>query len=498
MAKVRKWYVVAVGKEVGVFDNWLTTAPLVNGVEGAVWEGFTCREEAVRLFNEQRSKGNVRIVHTSAAHGTRTQRISRTSSEPIVSSSPAPNKAVRSRSGHMNSVSQWDQSVQTSTPTQSPAHFGQKVNTSTRPHPQPGSITGNANIYRQGHNDREAVRSSRNHVHSEVGTRENVTFRRAHVDMTPRSVQSRRTVPIIGSDLQDDERNSILLRQDSDSVKPAHYGGLVPPPRLERSSSSDSSDSAFSAVTCPELPVSPGISLAGPLSSDDTGPVYPAFRMSTRHHAPSVRQADDVDNYADTDLLAEEFDKVDIYREDRRLPLLVSSPRPSPPTRTRPTSQQQLLSPLNNSPYLRSPENLYNPQSATREREQLTPTRSPQEYNNPRVSAVQTAVAAPKQSRKTCSVVVVPDSDDEEDQGRAGQSRRSSLSSERRAFIARRWEQLASQYPGHVRNESHSSAFDPRSPMARGTSVPIDAVSDIFSRPSPRAAHPTGATALVR
>lgn len=330
-------------------------------------------------------------------------------------------------------------------------------------------------MYRHGRSDGDA--RSRNRVHSEVGTRENVAFHRDHVDMTPRSVQSRRTVPIHSSDLQEDDRHSMLLRRDSDladranpPVEPAHYGGLAPLVRRERSSSSDSSGSAFSAVTCPESLIPSDISLAGPLSSDDTGPVYPAFKMPTRRNTPAVRQADYVDDYADTDLLAEEFDKVDIYREDRRLPLLVSSPRPSPPTRTRPTSQQQLLSPLNNSPYLRSPESLCSTQSATHEREHLTPTHSSRAYANPR------AVATPKQNGNARSVVVVPDSDDEEDKGRAGERRRSSLTSERRAFIARRWELLASQSPGHVQSKSHSSAFDPRSPMARGTSVPIDAV----------------------
>ncbi|KAF7428667.1 hypothetical protein PC9H_007896 [Pleurotus ostreatus] len=505
MAKVRKWYVVAVGKEVGVFDNWLTTAPLVNGVEGAVWEGFTCREEAVRLFNEQRAKGNVRVVYTGAAHATRTQRISRTSSEPVVTNSSVPNKAGCSQSSHgINSVYQWDRSIQTSTPPQSPVHSDQRVNNSTRPLPQPGSNTGNVNMYRQGRNDREAVRPSRNRVHSEVGTRENVAFPRDRANMTPRSVQSRRTVPITSNDLQEEDRHSMLLRRDSDPavcatppVKPVHYDGLAPPVRRERSSSSESSGSAFSVVTCPESPIpSSDISLVGPLSSDDTGPVYPAFKMPVRRNPPAVRQADYTDNYADTDLLAEEFDKVDIYREDRRLPLLISSPRPSPAARNRPTLQQELLSPLRSSPHLRSPESLYGAQSATREQGPPMPTASPRAYSNVRTSASQTAVATPRRNRDARHVVVVPDSDDEEDRGRAGERRRSSLSSEKRALITRRWEQLA-QHSLHVQSESHSSAFDPRSPMARGTSVPIDAVNDIFSRPSPRATYPTGATTLT-
>ncbi|KAF9501499.1 hypothetical protein BDN71DRAFT_711403 [Pleurotus eryngii] len=372
------------------------------------------------------------------------QRISRTSSEPVVTNSSAPNKAACSQSGHgINSVSQWDQSIQTSTPPQSPVHSDQRVNNSTRPLPQPGSNTGNVNMYRQGRNDREAVVSSRNRVHSEVGTRENVAFPRDHADTTPRSVQSRRTVPITGTDLQEDGRHGMLLRRDSDPaicatppVKPAHYDGLAPPVRRERSSSSDSSSSAFSALTCPESPIPSDMSLVGPLSSDDTGPVYPAFKTPARRNPPAVRQADCADKYADIDLLMEEFDKVDIYREDRRLPLLVSPPRPSPVARNRSTLQQELLSPLRSSPHLRSPESLYNAQSTTREQEHPTPTASPRAYSNVRASASQTAVATPRQNGDARHVVVVPDSDDEEDRGRAGERRRSSLSSERRALIA--------------------------------------------------------------
>lgn len=58
----RKWYVVIVGKEIGVFTSWLEVGPLVKGVPGALHQSFETEEEARRVFEQARAKGNTKIV----------------------------------------------------------------------------------------------------------------------------------------------------------------------------------------------------------------------------------------------------------------------------------------------------------------------------------------------------------------------------------------------------------------------------------------------------
>ncbi|KAF8200790.1 hypothetical protein BJ912DRAFT_582106 [Pholiota molesta] len=61
MAK-RKWYVVTVGRDIGVFPTWLAVCPLVEGVSGASHQSFTSEAEARRMFAEEQAKGNTRII----------------------------------------------------------------------------------------------------------------------------------------------------------------------------------------------------------------------------------------------------------------------------------------------------------------------------------------------------------------------------------------------------------------------------------------------------
>ncbi|KAF8805839.1 hypothetical protein BYT27DRAFT_7191972 [Phlegmacium glaucopus] len=58
----RKWYVVIVGKDIGVFPNWVEAGPLVKGVSDAVHQSFRSEEEARRVFSLAFSKGDTRIV----------------------------------------------------------------------------------------------------------------------------------------------------------------------------------------------------------------------------------------------------------------------------------------------------------------------------------------------------------------------------------------------------------------------------------------------------
>ncbi|KAJ7188199.1 hypothetical protein C8R46DRAFT_1054008 [Mycena filopes] len=58
----RKWYVVTRGLGVGVFETWLQVSPLVTGVSGALHQSFPTEEEAYRMFDEEQSRGNVKII----------------------------------------------------------------------------------------------------------------------------------------------------------------------------------------------------------------------------------------------------------------------------------------------------------------------------------------------------------------------------------------------------------------------------------------------------
>ncbi|KAF8630677.1 hypothetical protein AX15_002821 [Amanita polypyramis BW_CC] len=59
----KKWYVVTVGKAVGVFATWLEVAPLVTGVSGAQHQSFPTEEEALQAFRDEFSKGSVQIIN---------------------------------------------------------------------------------------------------------------------------------------------------------------------------------------------------------------------------------------------------------------------------------------------------------------------------------------------------------------------------------------------------------------------------------------------------
>ncbi|KAF9471593.1 hypothetical protein BDN70DRAFT_556339 [Pholiota conissans] len=61
MAK-RKWYVVTIGRKIGVFSTWLEVCPLVQGVSGASHQSFSSEAEAYRMFAVEQAKGNTKIV----------------------------------------------------------------------------------------------------------------------------------------------------------------------------------------------------------------------------------------------------------------------------------------------------------------------------------------------------------------------------------------------------------------------------------------------------
>ncbi|KIM40109.1 hypothetical protein M413DRAFT_170736 [Hebeloma cylindrosporum] len=64
MAK-RKWYVVTVGRDIGVFPTWLEVGPLVKGVPNALHQSFPTEAEARRIFSKERAKGNTKIVDSN-------------------------------------------------------------------------------------------------------------------------------------------------------------------------------------------------------------------------------------------------------------------------------------------------------------------------------------------------------------------------------------------------------------------------------------------------
>ncbi|KAF9528458.1 hypothetical protein CPB83DRAFT_854185 [Crepidotus variabilis] len=65
MAK-KKWYVVTVGREIGVFDNWLETGGHINGVPDALQQSFPTREAADRAFADAVVRGKTRVVNPDA------------------------------------------------------------------------------------------------------------------------------------------------------------------------------------------------------------------------------------------------------------------------------------------------------------------------------------------------------------------------------------------------------------------------------------------------
>ena len=78
-SKRKKYYVVSVGKCVGVFDNWfdkcvyllpllllnpdrLDVQSMTSGVSGNCHVSFTSYEEALSSYNDLKAKGRVRVV----------------------------------------------------------------------------------------------------------------------------------------------------------------------------------------------------------------------------------------------------------------------------------------------------------------------------------------------------------------------------------------------------------------------------------------------------
>ncbi|KAF8161115.1 hypothetical protein B0H34DRAFT_673144 [Crassisporium funariophilum] len=58
----QKWYVVTVGRDIGVFRTWLEVGPLVKGISDALHQSFSTEEEAKRVFAQEMSKGTTKIV----------------------------------------------------------------------------------------------------------------------------------------------------------------------------------------------------------------------------------------------------------------------------------------------------------------------------------------------------------------------------------------------------------------------------------------------------
>jgi cadmium resistance protein CadD (predicted permease) len=76
---VKGWYVVTVGKQVGIFADWfvhlsisnyffslmvfrMTVSPLVLSVSGAVHKKFATRAEAEAVFTAALNSNNVRVI----------------------------------------------------------------------------------------------------------------------------------------------------------------------------------------------------------------------------------------------------------------------------------------------------------------------------------------------------------------------------------------------------------------------------------------------------
>ncbi|KAF5385970.1 hypothetical protein D9615_002247 [Tricholomella constricta] len=60
--KSKKWYVVIIGTDVGVFETWSEASSHTSGIPGALHESFNNEEEARRIFIQERDKGNTKVV----------------------------------------------------------------------------------------------------------------------------------------------------------------------------------------------------------------------------------------------------------------------------------------------------------------------------------------------------------------------------------------------------------------------------------------------------
>ncbi|KDQ57472.1 hypothetical protein JAAARDRAFT_69592 [Jaapia argillacea MUCL 33604] len=68
MAKT-KWYVVIVGTAPGIYTTWLDVAPKVNGVPGAVHQGFAKEEDAIAAFERARVEGKIAVIGGQRGQG---------------------------------------------------------------------------------------------------------------------------------------------------------------------------------------------------------------------------------------------------------------------------------------------------------------------------------------------------------------------------------------------------------------------------------------------
>jgi hypothetical protein len=57
-----RWYIVTVGRRVGVFRDWVNTGPFVLGLTQAVFRRVASRDEGIRRLREAVANGTVRTV----------------------------------------------------------------------------------------------------------------------------------------------------------------------------------------------------------------------------------------------------------------------------------------------------------------------------------------------------------------------------------------------------------------------------------------------------
>lgn len=99
--KAKKWYVVIVGREVGVFETWSEAASHISGIPGALHESFNTQEEAYRIFLQEVEKGNTRVIgtqpipHKQDFRQVKTWNIASVQSSPGLSDTPVPQRLAQ-------------------------------------------------------------------------------------------------------------------------------------------------------------------------------------------------------------------------------------------------------------------------------------------------------------------------------------------------------------------------------------------------------------------
>lgn len=62
----KKFYAVKIGKNPGIYETWSECQSQINGVSGAIYKGFSTRQEAQDFIGDKNSESKQEVKHTEA------------------------------------------------------------------------------------------------------------------------------------------------------------------------------------------------------------------------------------------------------------------------------------------------------------------------------------------------------------------------------------------------------------------------------------------------